>query len=308
MPSRRALLAAVGALAGCPERRLTTPTPTATPAPTTTETPVPPAVAEALGASRFEGDPPCPGAVPCYHRISKGASPETVVIPDRERLTPEAPETTTTAYNLGEEPLVLGTPARVFKWTGLLWAPTHGVDVPNDVRVLDPGETLERTVDVEGRGDGRYAIVEYGYFGSPRDPATVRPDAAKPRRLAGEFFRFGAQFEVRGSEWSLAREPVPTERDGETLLVRPDRDGDRTLVLETSDQSEGVPLVPETVAAHPPTRDAVLALGEDGVERVRMPTSGAAMWYVEHAMIYLVELGADRTLRLDDLLFTARVE
>lgn len=306
MPSRRAVLAAIGALAGCGEQRVTTPTTTRTP--TSTETPIPETVRDALGASRFEDDPPCPGAVPCYHRISKGADPETVVVPERERLTPEEPATTMTTYNLGDEPLVLGTPARLYKWTDLLWAPTYGVDVPNDVRVLYPGEMLERTVDIQGLSDGRYAAVEAGYFGSPRDPPTVRPDASEPRRLAGEFFRFGAQFRVEGSDWTLAAEEVPGERDGETLVVRPDRDGDRDLVLTTSGQSEGVPLVPETLAAHPPTRDAVLSLAGDGVERVRMPTRGTALWYLRHAQIYLVELTPDRTLRFDDLRFTARVE
>lgn len=306
VPSRRAVLAAVGALAGCGKQRVTTPSATRTP--TSTETPIPETVRDALGASRFEGDPPCPGAVPCYHRISKGASPRKAVVPDRERLTPEHPGTTMTTYDLGDEPLVLGTPARLYKWTDLLWAPIHGVDVPNDVRVVDPGETVERTVEIDGLGDGRYAVVEAGYFGSPRDPPTVRPDPAEPRRLAGEFFRFGAQFEVEGSEWTLGPEDVPTERDGETLLVRPDRDGDRELVLEPSEQSEGVPLVPETLAAHPPTRDAVLGLRRDGVERVRMPTRGTALWYLKKAQIYLVELTPERTLRLDDLLFTVRTE
>lgn len=306
VPSRRAVLAVVGTLAGCGEQRVSMPT--ATPTPTRTETPIPETVRDALGASRFEGDPPCPGAVPCYHRLSKGASPETVVVPDRERLTPEQPEATMTTYNLGDEPLVLGTPARVYKWTDLLWAPTYGVDVPNDVRVVDSGETIERTVDVEGLGDGRYAVVEAGYFGSPRDPPTVRPAEAGPRRLAGESFRFGAQFEVEGSDWTPTLDEVPTERDGETVVVRPDRDADRDLLLETSDQSEGVPLVPESVAAHPPTKNAVLTLARDGVERVRMPTDGTAKWYLRHSLIYLMELEPDRTLRLDDLLFTVRVE
>lgn len=297
----------MGALAGCGEQRVTGPTATATPAATPTETPLPETVTAALGASRFEGDPPCPGAVPCYHRLSEHASPEKVVVPDRERLTPEHPETTMRTFDLADEPLVLGTPARVYKWTGLLWTPTYGVDVPADVRVLDPGRSLERTLELSARGDGRYALVESGYFGSPRDPATVRPDEG-PQRLAGDSFRFGAQFEVRGSEWTLERDGAPTERGGETVRVRPDREGDRELVLEPSDQSEGVPLVPETLAAHPPTRDAVLTLAEDGVERVRMPTTGTAMWYLEHAQIYLLELESDVTLRLDDLLFTARVE
>lgn len=297
----------MGALAGCGERRIARPTATATPAATPTATPLPDAVADALGDSRFEGDPPCPGAVPCFHRLSEHATPETVVVPDRERLTPERPETTMRTYDLADEPLVLGTPARVYKWTGLLWAPTDGVDVPEDVRVLDPGESLERTLDLSTRGDGRYALVESGYFGSPREPATVRPDEG-PRQLAGEFFRFGAQFEVAGSDWTLEAGDVPTERDDGTVRVHPDRDGDRELVLERSDQEEGVPLVPETLAAHPPTRDAVLALREDGVARVRMPTTGTAMWYLEHAQIYLLELDSDVTLRLDDLLFTARLE
>lgn len=297
----------MGALAGCGNRRGSGAT-TATRTPTATEVQVPDAVANALGASRFEGDPPCPGAVPCYHRIREHATPEKVVVPERERLTPDQPETTMTTYNLGRDPLIVGTPARVFKWTGLLWAPVYGVDVPKDVDVIDPGGSIERTVDIERLGDGRYAVVESGYFGSPRDPATVRPDEAKPRRLAGEFFRFGAQFEVSGSEWTLETGEVPTERDGETLVVHPDREGDRELVLETSDQSEGVPLVPETLAAHPPTRDAVLSLDRDGVERVRMPTVGTAKWYIEHAQIYLLELESDSTLRLDDLRFTARLE
>lgn len=306
MPSRRAILAAVGALAGCGEQRVSTPT--ATPTRTPTETPLPETVTDALGASRFEGDPPCPGAVPCYHRLSENADLETVVVPEREQLTPENPETTATTYNLGDEPLVLGTPVRTYKWTGLWWAPTFGIDVPDDVRVVDSGGSLERTLDVDGRRDGRFAVVEYGYFGSPRDPPTVRPDPAEPRQLAGESFRFGAQLEVAGSDWGLSADDVPAERDGATLVVHPDRDGDRELVLEAADQSEGVPLVPEALAAHPPTKNAVLGLEREGVERVRMPTDGVARWYLRHGMIYLVELDPDRTLRLDDLLFTVRVE
>lgn len=297
----------MAALAGCGRQRTARPTPTTTPVATTTAAPVPTTVADALGDSRFEGDPPCPGAVPCFHRLSEHASPEKIVVPDRERLTPDHPEATTETFNLGTESLVLGTPARVYKWTGLQWAPTHGADVPGDVDVLQPGASIERTLEQSARGDGRYALVEHGYFGSPRDPVTVRPEG-EPRRLAGEFSRFGAQFVVEGSTWTLEREGLPTERDGATVVVRPDGGGDRTLVLETDDADEGIPLVPESVAAHPPTKDAVLALGEDGVERVRMPTDGTAIWYLRHALIYLLKLEPDRTLRLDDLLFTARIE
>lgn len=306
MPSRRAVLALIGALAGCGKQQVPTSSPT--PDTTPTATPLPSAVADVLGASRFEGDPPCPGAVPCYHRISEEASPETIVIPERERLTPAHPETAMTTYNLGGEPLVLGTSARTYKWTGLLWAPTHVVDVPNDVRVVDPGESVKRSVDADERGNGRYAIVEVGYFGSPRDPPTVRPDSGAPRRLSGEFFRFGAQFVVEGSDWTLTPDEVPRERDGETVVVYPNRMGTQNLVLETANQSEGVPLVPESLAAHPPSKNAVLTLRADGVERVRMPTDGTAMWYLRHGLIYLVKINPDRTLRLDDLLFTVRVE
>lgn len=143
------------------------------------------------------------------------------------------------------------------------WTPTHAVDVPEDVRTVDAGGTLDRTLDLAECGDGRYAVVEYGYSGSVRDPPTVRPDETEPRRLNGAFFRFGAQFVVEGSDWAPARDDVPTERDGETLVVFPDGPGDRDLVLETAEQSQGVPVVPESPAAHPPTKNAVLTLRFD---------------------------------------------
>lgn len=308
MPSRRAVLAAVGALAGCAERRVTRPTETATAVSTPTVTPLPDDVAAELGDSRFEGDPPCPGAVPCYHRLAEDARPQALAVPERERLTPDDPATTVTVHNLGDEQLVLADPLRTYKWTDIHWAPTHGVDVPDGVRTVEPGGTLERGLDLENRGDGRYALVEYGYFGGVREPATVRPDEAEPRRLNGEFFRFGAQFEVTGAEWAPTRDDVPTERDDDGVVVHPDRPGDRELVLEASDESEGLPVVPEALAAHPPTKNAVLTLAEADVERVRLPTVGTARWYLEHGIVYRREVEPDLTLRHDDLRFTIRTE
>lgn len=210
-----------------------------------------------------------------------------------------------TVHNLGDEQLVVADPVRVYKWTDIHWAPTHPVDVPNDVRTVAPGGALERTLDLEELGDGRYALVEYGYFGEPRDPSTVRPDEAR-RRLSGEFFRFGAQFVVKGSDWAPSRDDVPTERDGATAVVYPDHEGDRHLVLEMDDDSEGLPVVPEAMAAHPPTKNAVLTLAEAGVERVRLPTVGTARWYLEHGIIFLQEIESDQTLRYEDLRFTIR--
>lgn len=309
MPSRRAVLAALLALGGC--SRPDPSTPTATPASTSTpaETPYPAAVTDPLGDTRFDYDPPCPGAVPCFHRYSGDETPETIVVPDRERMTPDHPEATMATFNLGEEPLVLGTPARTFTWTDLDWAPTYAVDVPDDVVVLEPGETLERTVTMESLADGLHSVVEFGYFGEPRDPPTVRPDESEPRRLAGDSFRFGAMFEVEGSGWwPTMDDDVVTEWDGETLLLSPERAGDHEVVLELSDQTEGLPLVPETVAAHPPTKNAVLALNREGVERVRMPDTGVTTWYIENGLLFPRDLDPELTLRLDDLLFTVRLE
>ena len=211
-------------------------------------------------------------------------------------------------HNLGAQQLVLAHPLRVYKWTDIHWAPTCGVDVPDDVRIVEPGGTFERPLDLDGLGDGRYALVEYGYFGSVRDPPTVRPDEAAPRRLNGEFFRFGAQFVVEGSDWAPTRDDVPTERDGETVVVYPDHDGDSVLVFEASDQSEGLPVMPEALAAHPPTKNAVLTLAEEDVERVRLPTAGVARWFLEHGIVFRQEIEPDLTLRFDDLRFTIRTE
>lgn len=267
----------------------------------------PPELVDALGSSTFEANIVCPGNVPCFHLLEEHADPERVVVPGRETVTTEVPESTLTTYNLSDERLVLGTPVRVSKWTGIYWAPTHGVDVPNDVVVLEPGETVERTVSMEGRSDGIYAVVEVGYFGDPRQPATVR-EAGRPRRLAGDTSRFGALFEVVGSDWTPSTDAdVPTERDGATLLLHPDRSGDRELVLERSSQSEGIPLVPETVAAHPPTKNAILGLERSGIERVRLPTDGTAMWYLESGLISPLDITPDRAVRLDDIVFHATI-
>lgn len=310
VPSRRTLLAALAAgFAGCGGRSASTPTVTPLDPATSTPTPQrPSALVDALGSSRFEANIVCPGNVPCFHLLEDDAYPGRVVVPGRESVTAEVPTATMTTYNLSDERLVLGTPVRVSKWTGIYWAPTHAVDVPNDVVVLEPGETVERTVTMDGRGDGTYAVVEAGYFGDPREPPTVQ-EPGRPRRLAGERSRFGALFEVVGSDWTPSPDPdVPAERDDSTLLVRPDRSGERELVLELSDQSEGIPLIPETVTAHPPTKQAVFGLTREGIERVRLPTDGTAMWYLENGLLSPLDITPDRAVRLDDIVFHATLE
>lgn len=310
MPPRRAVLAALGALAGCSARDVVTPTatPAERPDPTPTPHPVPDEVAEAIANTDLEDGPVCPAAVPCFHRLSRHDDVETVVVPGRERISPNHPKVTLTTYNFGTEPLVLGTPAWTGKWTDVHWAPTVGPDVPADVRVVESGGSLERTLRYDAGGDGLYALVEEGYFGEPREPPTVRPEG-EPRELRGETFRFGAILEVAGSGWELEADvDVEREREGETLIVEPDREGAETLVLEAADQSEGLPLVEESVAAHPPTKNAVLALRRDGVERVQLPTDGTAWWYLRHALVFPQEIEADRTLRVADVVFHVRVE
>jgi len=310
MLSRRAVLGALTALGGCANRDVVPPTgtPTATPPQTPTPHPVPEEVEEAIANAELEDGPVCPATVPCFHRLSRHDDLETVVVPSRERIGPEHPEATLITYNFGTEPLVLGSPAWTGKWTDIHWVPTVGPDVPDDVRVVESGESLERTVRYDGGGDGIYALVEAGYFGDPREPPTVRPDG-KPARLRGETFRFGAIFEVEGSEWELAGDPdVPTERRGDTLVVHPERDGEETFLVEAADKSEGLPLVEESVAAHPPTKRAILALRRDGVERVRMPTDGTAWWYLWHAMVFPQDVEDDQALRLADVVFHARAE
>lgn len=310
MPSRRALLAALAALGGCSGRDAVTPTgtPTATPVPTPTPHPVPEEVREAIANAELEDRPVCPAAVPCFHRLSRHDDLETVVVPDRERIGPEHPEATLTTYNFGTEPLVLGSPAWIGKWTDIHWAPTVGPDVPDHVRVVESGESLEWTVRYDEGGDGTYGLVEAGYFGEPREPPTVRPDG-EPARLRGDTFRFGAIFEVEGSGWELTGDPdVPTERRGDTLVVHPERDGEETLLVEAADKSTGLPLVEESVAAHPPTKRAVLVLRREGVERIRMPTDGTASWYLRHALGFPQDVEDDQALRLADVVFYARVE
>ncbi len=308
MPSRRALLTLLtGSLAGCYEADITTPTPTATEPPATpTPVPVSQEVIEALNDRDIEGSPACPGAVPCFHRYDRHARPETIAVPSTERVTPSQPETTITTYNFGNDTLVLGTPVWVGKWTDLHWTPTIGPDVPNDVVVVEANETIERTFRIGDRGDGLYAVIEEGYFGEPRDPATQQPDTGGPRELRGDTFRFGAVFSVEGSTWELTRDDdVPVEQDGETLYVHPDRTGDRELVLDAVDQTEGLPLIHETIAAHPPTKHAIFGLTRDGVTQVRMPSDGTAMWYLAHGVLFPLDIHEDRVLRLHDVVFNA---
>lgn len=309
MPFRRAVLAGVGAaLSGCNGIEVATPTATPTPTTVPTDTPVPfpDEVAAAFVESRFDLHIACPGAAPCFHRYSRHDEPETVVVPDAELATPADPTVTTRTYNLATEPLVLADPARTGKWTDVHWPRTAAADVPDDAAVVDPGGTLERTFQLDERGDGTYAVVETGYFGEPLEPPTVDPEG-EPRRLRGEPFRFGALFEVRGSEWAVeADDEVATVREGSTLVVEPDRPGDRELVLAASEDAEGLPLVPESVAAHPPTKNAIFGLTRDGVETVRMPTDGTAPWWIRQARIFPVAPDPERTLRLGDVLFRLR--
>lgn len=313
MPSRRALLAALTAgLAGCnvgPSGQPTrTPTPTDTATPTETPVPVPDRVADALGDAELEDAPVCPAAAPCFHEYDRHAEPETVVVPEAERLSPSNPSTTLRTYNLSTDPLVVGTPVWTGKWTDLHWTPTVGPEVPTDVEVIEPGASLAREIRMDGWGDGRYAVVEEGYHGDPRSPATVRPEG-EPRRLRGETFRFGAVVAVEGSDWTIEPDSdVQTEREGETLHVEPDRAGDRTLVVTTADQSTGLPLVEESVASFPPLKNAVLALRREGVQRVTLPTDGTAWWYLHHAQVYPQDVDDDQALRVGDVVFHAHVE
>lgn len=309
MPRRRAVLAGLGAaLAGCGEIGPVTPTATSTATPPPTETPIPfpDAVASAFVESRFDHHIACPAAVPCFHRFSRHAEPETVVVPDVELATPAEPTVTTTTYNLATEPLVLADPAWTGTWTDIHWPRTAPADVPAGVVVVEPGETLERTFHLDERGDGTYAVVETGYFGEPREPPTVDPEG-EPSRLRGETFRFGALFEVQGSDWAIEPDDdVATVRDGSTLQVAPDRPGTRELVLAASDDDAGLPVVPESVAAHPPTKNAIFGLTRDGIETVRMPTDGTAPWWIRQARIFPVDPDPERTLRLNDVLFHLR--
>lgn len=305
MRSRRALLAAVAAgLAGCNTRPNRRPTLSPTQVPSGTPEPYPSTVADRFGTSRFEADAVCPGDIPCFHQVADHERPDAVMVPDAERVTSESPQVTLKTYNVGDEPLVLAEERFVAKDHGVTWAaaaPFHGT---TGTVVVQPGESLERQFGITGRGDGRYAVVEHAGWGGPTGtvPRTVES------RFETDRFRFGAMVEVSGSTWTPAPAGLATERDGDTLHVLPETDSTDRVVLQLDDAEEGIPLVPETVATHPPTNDAVLGLRAPEVRRATTPTPELSMAYLREALIYSQPIPPGRTLRFEDTLFTARVE
>lgn len=305
MPSRRDFLTAlVTGTAGCAGRRHGS-TPTVTAVPTPTDDPYPEGVVEALGTSRFDESAVCPAAKPCFHQFESHERPEALVVPDRERVTPGMPELTTRTYNFGEEPLVVATEPYVAKYTSITWSPTVPFHETTTTEVIQPGGSLTRTFGMEGRGDGRFGFLERAQFGGPRGTVGMTVDGIDPDDPR---FRFGAMFQVRGSAWSPSPAGVPAERDGDTLHIDPGATAETTLVLTTSDGTEGIPLVAETLAAHPPTNDAVLGLRSDGVDRVTAPTGTLSMKYLQLGMVLAQEIEPDMDLRLGDTIFNARTE
>jgi hypothetical protein len=307
MASRRTVLAAVATgLAGCAgQRSRETPTVTAVPTPSDAAQ-YPAAVVDALGSSRFDDTDTCPTDRPCFHRLSPGDRPDTVAVPDRELVSPTAPEARIEVYNLTDSALVVAAEPYVAKDTGIAWAPTVPFHGTTATRVIEPGESLTRRIGIAGRGDGRYVLVERARSGGPR--GTMRMTVERGADGEDDRFRFGAMVEVRGSDWELTPTGIPAERDGETLRFEPDRTGAGTLVLETADQSEGLPIIPETIAAHAPTTDAVLGLRRDGVERTKTPTGERSMQYIRSGLRYPQPIDEERTLRVGDVRFVARVE
>jgi hypothetical protein len=305
MPSRRALLAAVAAgLAGCNADRNAGTGSTVTAVRTPTEDPYPGDVADRLGSSRFEESAVCPAAIPCFHQIDGADRPETLVVPASERVTPESPTVSVRSYNFGDEDLVVAADTLVAKHTDITWAITVPFHETTTTRVIPPGESLTREFGLEGRGDGRYAVVERAGWGGPRGTVGMTLES----RFGSDRFRFGAMIEVSGSDWTPSPAGVAAERDGETLHLLPTRSTEDRLVLEAADQDVGVPLVPETVAAHPPTNDAVLGLRRAGVTRTTTPTPAVSIAYLRTGLLYSEPIDPDRVIRLGDTLFTAHVE
>lgn len=304
MPSRRALLAAVTAgLAGCSGRRRREPTPTVTAVPTPTEDAYPSAVTDRLGTSRYDESLTCYAAEPCFHQYGPTDRPDALVVPDHERVSPGRPTVTTTTYNVGDEDLVVASDGLVAKQTDISWNPTAPFHETTGTEAIPPGESLPREFGMTGRGDGRYAVIERAGWGGPRGTVGMTVES----RFDSDRFRFGAVIEVSGSDWTPTEAGVAAERDGDTLHLLPDRTVDSRLVLEASTEPEGIPLIPETIAAHPPTNDAVLGLRRDGVTRTTTPTPALSKQYLRIGLIYSQPFDPDTTLRLDETLFTAHV-